>query len=483
MATDLLPSLLSNLWSIALVVLFFGGSIFVHELGHFLAARRRGVLVERFSIGFGPPLWSWRGRDGVEYRIAWFPLGGYVLLPELADLGAAEGPSRADLSGRPPVTYGTRMLVFAAGAACNLIFAFVLAVLLWALGQPMSSDVLSTRIGHVAPTLTLPDGREVTSPAREAGLEPGDQIQRIDGRAVAAWIDIQNSLILGTGRDASGRPQVVFTVERAGRVLDVTVHPQLAGDERVRRVGIGPGFELLVHAVTPDSPAARAGLQPDDEILQADGRAILSDATLRAVLAGAGSREVEVRVRRAGAERVLRLPAAEGAATVPGAGLTLRTGFRTVHVSPFRQLGDAIGWTYRTLLSLVHPRSDIGLDKMSGPVGIARVLHSAAEVGLRAVFLITLLLNVNLALFNLLPIPVLDGGHMLFATLGRLRGRPLPASLIAGAQSVFMVVLLSLVAYVTVFSDVPRTLREMRADRAAPPPAPTAPAAPPASAR
>jgi len=171
-ATDLLPSLLGNLWSIALVVLFFGGSIFVHELGHFLAARRRGVLVERFSIGFGPPLWSRRGRDGVEYRIAWFPLGGYVLLPELADLGAAEGPIRSDLSGRPPVTYGTRMFVFAAGAACNLLFAFVLAVLLWALGQPMSSDVLSTRIGHVAPTLKLPDGREVPSPAREAGLEP-----------------------------------------------------------------------------------------------------------------------------------------------------------------------------------------------------------------------------------------------------------------------------------------------------------------------
>jgi regulator of sigma E protease len=482
-ATDLLPALLGNLWSIALVVLFFGGSIFVHELGHFLAARRRGVLVERFSIGFGPPLWSWRGRDGVEYRIAWFPLGGYVLLPELADLGAAEGPSRADLSGRPPVTYGTRMLVFAAGAACNLIFAFVLAVLLWALGQPMSSDGLSTRIGHVAPTLTLPDGREVPSPARAAGLEPGDHIRRIDGRPVAAWIDIQNSLILGTGRDAAGRPQVVFTVERAGRILDVTIHPQLAGDERVRRVGIGPGFELLVHAVAPDSPAAQAGFQPEDEILQADGRPVWSDVPFRAALAAASGRELEVRVRRAGAERVLRLPAAEGAAAVPGAGLTLKTGFQTVHVSPFRQLGDAIGWTYRTLVSLVHPRSDIGLDKMSGPVGIARVLHSAAEVGLRAVFLITLLLNVNLALFNLLPIPVLDGGHMLFATLGRLRGRPLPASLIAGAQSVFMVVLLSLVAYVTVFSDVPRTLREMRAERAAPPAAaPAAPAAP-ASAR
>jgi len=408
--------------------------------------------VERFSIGFAPPLWSWRGRDGVEYRIAWFPLGGYVLLPELADLGAAEGPSRADLSGRPPVTYGTRMLVFAAGAACNLIFAFVLAVLLWALGQPMSSDVLSTRIGHVAPTLTLPDGREVPSPAREAGLEPGDHIRRIDGRPVAAWIDIQNSLILGTGRDASGRPQVVFTVERAGRTLDVTIHPQLAGDERVRRVGIGPGFELLVHAVAPDSPAAKAGFQAGDEILQADGRPILSDVPFRAALTAAGGRELAIRVRRAGAEQVLQLPTGEGAAAVPGAGLTLRTGFQTVHVSPFRQLGDAIGWTYRTLVSLVHPRSDIGLDKMSGPVGIARVLHSAAEVGLRAVFLITLLLNVNLALFNLLPIPVLDGGHLLYFAIEWATGRPLSEAAQAIGQRIGLLLLAALIG-MAIFND------------------------------
>ena len=110
MASDLLPSLLSNLWSILLVALFFGGSIFVHELGHFLAARRRGVFVERFSIGFGPPIWSWKGKDGVEYRLSWFPLGGYVMLPQLADLGAAEGESRTDVSRLPPVSYSTRML-------------------------------------------------------------------------------------------------------------------------------------------------------------------------------------------------------------------------------------------------------------------------------------------------------------------------------------------------------------------------------------
>ena len=101
MAFDLFQTLLTNLWVFLLVVLLFGGSIFVHELGHFLAARRRGAIVERFSIGFGPPIFKWRGKDGVEYRISYFPLGGYVLLPQLADLGAVEGRSSLDTARLP----------------------------------------------------------------------------------------------------------------------------------------------------------------------------------------------------------------------------------------------------------------------------------------------------------------------------------------------------------------------------------------------
>ena len=116
---------------------------------------------------------------------------------------------------------------------------------------------------------------------------------------------------------------------------------------------------------------------------------------------------------------------------------------------------------------MAKSHSDIGLNKMSGPVGIVRILHSAAEVGIRAVLMITILLNVNLAIFNLLPLPELDGGQMLFATVARLRGRALPVNFIMAAQSVFFVLILSMVAYVTVFSDVPRMLRDYRADRAA----------------
>ena len=474
---ELLQTLLSNIWSIFLVVLFFGGSIFVHELGHFLAARRRGVVVERFSIGFGPPIWSKRGKDGVDYRIAWFPLGGYVLLPQLADLGAVEGESTTDVSQLPPVSYPTKMLVFVAGAVFNILFAFLLACIVWLIGQPVSSDMVSTRIGYVARTLDLPDGTKVPSPAAQAGLRVGDVIRRIDGTQVDGWSDIQNSLVLGSGRSASGERQVTFLLERGGQPLEIHVTPRLAGDEKIRRVGIGPGFELIVQGVAKDSVGEKAGFKAEDEILTFDGESMINDSTYRQHLEAALARTITATVRRHGQTVSLTIPPRPG--TKPGnlLGLTLRTGYQIVHISPFVQIADVARWTVRTLHSLISPSSDIGLNKMLGPVGIVRILHTAAEVGIRAVLMITILLNVNLAIFNLLPLPVLDGGQMLFASVARLRGRALPVNFIMTAQSVFFVLLLSMIAYVTIFSDVPRMVRDYRADRAAEAAAP-APAQP-----
>lgn len=467
MPTDLLQSVASNVWAIFLVVLFFGGSIFVHELGHFLAARRRGVHVERFSIGFGPAIWSRRGKDGVEYRLAVFPLGGYVLLPQLADLGAIEGESRTDTAKLPPPSYSTKMLVFVAGAAFNVLFAFALACVVWVMGQPESSDMASTRIGYVVPQLDLPDGTKVPSPAARAGLQVGDLIHLIDGNKVSNWNDVQSSLVLGSGRAKSGERQVVLNIERDGVRRDITVEPVLAGDEKIRRIGVAPGFELIVQAAPPESVGGKAGFQAEDEILRLGSTMIINDAAFRAHLEAGSKQPITAVVRRAGQEVTLTIPARPEAKPGSMLGLTLRTGFRMVHVSPVAQIADVARWTVRTFKSLVSPSSDVGLNKMSGPVGIARILHSAAEVGMRAVFMITILLNVNLAIFNLLPIPVLDGGQMLFATIAKLRGRSLPVNFIAATQSAFMVLLLSMVAYVTFFSDFPRMLRENRAERAA----------------
>jgi len=479
MPTDLLQTLVSNTWSVFLVVLFFGGSIFVHELGHFLAARRRGVHVERFSIGFGPAIFSWRGRDGVDYRLSWFPLGGYVLLPQLADLGPIEGRSEVDVESLPPISYATRMIVFAAGAFFNILFALALATIIWVIGQPESSESATTRIGYVSATLELPDGKRVPSPAAEAGLKVGDVVRAIDGSTVANWRDIQYMIGLGSGQTADGRRQALFTVERDGQRLDISVHPKLVGEEKDRRVGIAPGYELLVQQVAPDSPAAKAGFKAGDEILSLDGVPTLNAATYFEHLEAAAKRTVTARVKRATGVAELVFPPRPNARSVTNLGLTLTTGYQLIHPSPFAQIAEHITMTFRTLWSLINPRSDIGLSKVSGPVGIVRIFHSAAEAGFRVSLIFAILVNVNLAVFNLLPIPVLDGGQMLFATIGRLRGRALPANFIIAAQSAFGILLLTMILYVSFF-DVRRWTRDWRAERAeaaANPPA-TAPAKP-----
>jgi regulator of sigma E protease len=477
MSSDLFQALFSNIWSIFLVVLFFGGSIFVHELGHFLAARRRGVHVERFSIGFGPPIVSWRGRDGVDYRISWIPLGGYVLLPQLADLGAIEGKSSVDVQKLPPISYGTRMLVFVAGAAFNILFAFVLATIIWIVGMPESSDIASSKIGYVVPTLELPDGSKVRSPAAEAGLQVGDTVRAIDGSAVNNWRDIQYLIGLGAGKTTDGRREAVFTVERDGRSLDITVHPRVVGEERDRRVGISPGYELIAREVTPNSLAASAGFQPGDEILTLDGVPILNAGTYFEHLENTRDRPVVAVVKRDTQQVTLTIPPRPSAEAPAELGLGLTTGFSITHPTPFAQIREHVTMTFRTLWSLLNPQSDVGLSKMSGPVGIVRIFHSAAEAGIVVALMFAILVNINLAIFNLLPLPILDGGQMLFATIGKLRGRPLPPNFIIAAQSAFGVLLIAMMLYISVF-DVRRWARDAMADREPPPAAEAEPEAP-----
>lgn len=465
MPNDLLTTLFSNVWSIFLVVLFFGGSIFVHELGHFLVARRRGVHVERFSIGFGPAIFSWRGRDGVEYRLSWIPLGGYVLLPQLADLGIVEGKSEADVEHLPPISYTSRMLVFVAGAVFNVLFAFALATIIWVVGQPESSATATTRIGYVAPTVELPDGQTVPSPAVQAGLQVGDVVRAIDGSKVSNWQDMLYLIGLGSGMTDDGRRQAVFSIERDGQMREITVHPMLVGQDRDRRVGVAAGYELLVQAVAPGSIAEQAGFHQGDEILSLNGVRTLSANTYFEKLEETAKQAVPVRVKRGDAEVTLTLPARPADKTGANLGLAVTTGFQLTHPDPFSQIWEQITTTFRTLWSLINPHSDVGLSKVAGPVGIVRIFHSAAEAGVRVVLVFAILVNVNLAIFNLLPLPVLDGGQMLFATIGKLRGRALPPNFIIATQSAFGVLLLAMVLYVSVF-DVRRWARDVRSDRA-----------------
>jgi regulator of sigma E protease len=460
---DLLHFLFSNVWSTFLIVLFFGGSIFMHELGHFLAARANGVHVEVFSIGFGPPIFSWKAASGTRYQVAWFPLGGFVLLPQIADIGPLEGEAEADAARLPPISYGAKILVLVAGAAFNILFAFLLACVIWKVGQPENDVTTSTTIGYVTRTTELPDGSRVASPALEGGLRVGDVVRAIDGHRISDWAELKGTLVTGSGRERDGSPRTVFTVEREGRRLDIVLHPRLAGDEHMRSVGIQPGYDLNVASVAPGSVGSRTGLLPGDRILRINGAPTMNLAGLEEELSADPSKPARLTVARVG--KLIELAVGLRTPADPLAGVEFLAGYHLSHPSPFAQIAAEVSMTLRTLVGLFNPHSDIGLSKLSGPVGIVHILHEAAGAGIRYVLGFSILVNVNLAILNLLPVPVLDGGQMAFATIAQLRGRALPTRFIAATQSVFIVLLISMILYVSIF-DVRRWARDVRDERA-----------------
>jgi regulator of sigma E protease len=461
--SDLLHSILSNLWITFLVLLFFGGSIFVHELGHFLVARRRGAHVERFSIGFGPAIWSWHGRDGVEYRISWFPLGGYVLLPQLADLGVIEGQSRTDVKQLPPVSYTTKMLVFIAGAAFNILFAFSLACIIWVIGQPVATAFSSTTIAEISEKLKTSDNHEVVSPAAKAGLKSGDVITAVDGAPVATFADIQERVALSSGW-RQGERETILSIRRGADTFDVAVQPVISGPEKVRMIGFQTVAKLVIGSVTAGSPAAKAGLQPDDQIMAVNGNPVLTFTQLDAALRSSGMKPVDVSVLRRGSTMHVTL-AHGGPGTDPGISFT--PAMIMTHPTPWAQIVDSMSKTFRPLFAFVNPRSDIGINHASGPIGIIGNFVEVSRAGIRIVLWFTIIVNVNLAILNLLPVPVLDGGQMVFATIARLRGRALPPNFVMAAQSVFFVLIFALIGYISVFVDIPRWSRDAKAERAA----------------
>jgi regulator of sigma E protease len=478
---ELIHSILSNVWSAALVVFFFGSSIFVHELGHFLAARRRGVVVERFSIGMGPAMLKWRAKDGVEYWLSWLPIGGYVRLPQLADMGAIEGDSTVDVTKLPPPSYTTRVLVFVAGAIFNLVFAFFLACILWVIGLPTREDASTTQIGYVMQKMELPDRSTQLSPAAKAGLRPGDTILEVDGTEVSDWSAVQQALALGTGRTADGKDRLVtLKIRRGEQVLDFTLNPVLAGDQKMRKIGVSSAHRIIVGKVVPGSVAESAGLRAGDRIVRADDLAIMSAAQLADYMDSHAAGTVKLGVQRG--------PAVETVSVGPQKqvqdffnGFEISFGLQLTRENPFKQFQTILMNTLQSIASLVNPHSDVGLSKMSGPVGIISLFWDAAnsEYPVRVAMWLTVLINISLAVFNLLPIPVLDGGHILFATIGKLRGRALPPDFVNAAQSVFIVLLFSMVIYLSVF-DVRRIVRS---DRAEPTPAAQEPKSVPAPAK
>ncbi len=482
------------------VALFaLGFTIFIHELGHFLAARKRGLIITRFSIGFGPKLFGWT-RNGVDYRLSAIPFGGYVALPQLSDMGRIEGNEHREKSEEltnpenahkawddyededsenlpkepiPKISYSDKMIVSVMGAVFNVLLAFALSSILWFFGYDVTDAQLTTKIGYVAESVErwnplVEEGEEVTSPAKKAGLIPGDEILAVDGSPVDNFMDIQNRIITGKQQTAQGRRLLNLTILRNGQERKVEVYPEVWGKEEIRVIGIGPKETFFIGELTPGMPAEKAGLQVGDQPVAINGEKIHSFAQLVSMLDQADlNQTLALTVKKGGergTERIFNLLPEEKEILVSGIPSIRRLiGFRpnfkiiTTYPNPLTLIYSRVKDMYLTLSGLVSPASDVKLRNMSGPVGIVNHLSMFAKIGFKKLLWFVVFINVNLAILNLLPIPVLDGGHMLFATIEKLRGQPLPLAFLEKAQILFVALLFSFMLYVTFF-DVQRIL-------------------------
>ncbi|MBL9127844.1 MAG: PDZ domain-containing protein, partial [Verrucomicrobiales bacterium] len=281
------------------VLLFFNLMIVVHELGHFLAARWRGLVVERFGIWFGKPIWQ-KKINGVWYSWGSIPFGGFVALPQLAPMEAVEGRSEFDKSQLPPITPLDKIIVAVAGPLFSLGLAAFFAVLVWWLGRPVSEGEATTTIGYV-----LPD-----SPAEKAGLKTGDRILAIDGQPVSRWGGISaDSVTWRIVRSEGDTVRVRY--ERDGKTEETVARP-LIPTRRVwqrrgtRQLQMMAAETPMVGAVTPGSAAAVAGLQPNDLITHVNGNRLFSPLGISEFARKNPGAEIRLTVQRK--DRTLEVP-------------------------------------------------------------------------------------------------------------------------------------------------------------------------------
>ena len=435
--TEILNDVKIGVW----VVLLFGAAIFVHEFGHYWVARRRGMKVEAFAIGFGPKIFSWV-RDGIEYSVRWIPAGGFVKLPQMITSAAIEGD--AGDKEVPPAPPLSKILVSAAGPAMNVVFAFVIAFVLFWVGLPV--QVNPSIIGYVEPG----------TPEAALGIRDGDEIVAVNGQPVSTWEEVNNITALALTN------VLPVAIKRDGKTntyplkAEANEAPEVRALIDIKTLNLYPRDPLIVKSITADSAAEKAHLQTNDEIVNFAGVPISDHKQLTNLLQQCAGHPTPLVVKRGGELLSLTVtPATE--ATVKKGRLGVGFGFSKdvyvlQHPTPWAQISDVFRQLTGTISALAHSHtSGVKASDLAGPVGIISFLAVKVNTDYRLALGFLVMLNINLAIINLLPMPVLDGGHVLMAILERIRRRPLDVRVVEYATTIFAVLLISFMLYVTFF--------------------------------
>ncbi len=449
---------MSGLYMLLGTLVALGVLVTIHEYGHFWVARRCGVKVLRFSVGFGTPLVRWHDRHGTEFVIALIPLGGYVKMLDEREASVAPEDQHRSFNGK---TVGQRIAIVAAGPVANFALAFVLFWLLAMLGSQ-----------HVKPVI----GNVVSgSLAERAGLHSGQEIVSVDGQAVSGWSDVNLQLIQRIGESGS----IELTTQNAGQSAlesySIKLDKWLYGAQEpnpIYEIGIEPWrpqVPAVVGHLDPAGPAQYAGLQLNDRVLAIDKQPVEHwDAVVQYVQARPNA-SVLLSIERAGQERevqVLLTAQGEGAQQRGYLGMGV-TGtawpedmLRDVRFGPLDAVlsGAQRTWSMSvlTLGSLKKMLfGELSVKNLSGPISIAKVAGASAESGLRSFLNFMAYLSISLGVLNLLPIPVLDGGHLLFYLVELVRGRPL-SERVQGYGMQIGIALVLCVMLLAVFNDLAR---------------------------
>ncbi|MDQ1212207.1 sigma E protease regulator RseP [Pantoea anthophila] len=417
--------MLSIIWSFVAFIVALGVLITVHEFGHFWVARRCGVKVERFSIGFGKSLWRRRDRQGTEFVIALIPLGGYV---KMLDERVESVPAELRHQAFNNKAIWQRAAIIAAGPVANFLFAIFAYWVVFIHGVPGVRPVIGEILNG--------------SVAAEAQIAPGMELKAVDGIETPDWDAVRMALVGKIGDSST-----TLTVARFGE--DATQEKQLDlrnwqfepdKQDPVVALGIrprGPQIETTLAEVQANSPASEAGLQAGDRIVKVDGQPLSQWQTFVTQVRDNPGKSMALEVDRGGDAITLTMtPEArsgskgEGFAGVIPRIVPLPEEYRTVRqYGAFAAIGEASVKTWQLMKLTVSMlgkliTGDVKLNNLSGPISIAQGAGLSAEYGLIYYLMFLALISVNLGIINLFPLPVLDGGHLLFLAIEKIKGGP-----------------------------------------------------------